>query len=335
MGGEIPPALKELLDARKRGMGRGRERWGGDDRERWTREGSVGVGTPSGREMGTKGGSRFRLQIFLFCLTIVSTLFAGAQFYVPAEEIFQDPTLLFKGIPFSFSILSILLAHEMGHYITSRIYGVDVTLPYFIPAPTIFGTMGAVIRMRSPIREKSVLFDIGAAGPLAGMVVAVPLIILGLGESRIGTIPVGDGPVIYFGESILFQLITNLVVGEIPEGTDLILGPVAFAGWVGLLVTALNLMPIGQLDGGHIAYALFGRRQRVIARLFFILLIFMGIFYFQGWLVWALLVLIIGIDHPPVRDDALPLNGKRKSVAWLSFLIFILTFVPTPIRIEM
>ncbi len=284
-----------------------------------------------------KGGRRYKLNIILFVLTVFTTLFAGASFYVGAEEMLQDPMKLLMGAPFSLSILSILLAHEMGHYITARINKVDVSLPYFIPAPTLFGTLGAVIKMRSPIAKKNVILDIGAAGPIAGIVVAIPIVILGLSKSKFVTVTGAElnGAYLIFGDSILFSFLSKLVLGQTPEGYDILLHPIAFAGWVGLLVTALNLMPIGQLDGGHIAYATFGRRQRLVSRAFLIVLIFMGIVFYPGWLIWAILLLLIGVDHPPVTDGHIPLDRKRQIVGALSFLIFILTFIPNPIEMGM
>ncbi len=277
---------------------------------------------------------RYHIQILLFIMTIFTTLIAGASFYASGIEMFKDPSLILKGIPFSFSLIAILLAHEMGHYITSRIYRVDVTLPYFIPAPTIFGTLGAVIKMRSPLRKKTVLLDIGAAGPIAGVIVAIPIVIWGLAHSEIVSLAKVDGTYFLFGDSILFNLISHFTVGDVPEGKDLMLHPVAFAGWVGFLVTALNLMPMGQLDGGHIAYALFGARQRFVSRAFLVLLLILGVIYYQGWLIWAILILIIGVDHPPIVDDEVPLDVKRKVVGFIAFAVFILTFIPVPVKID-
>ncbi len=292
---------------------------------------------PRIRVQNQKRGGGYRLNIILFVLTVITTLFAGASFYVGLTDILKDPANLLLGVPFSVSILSILLAHEMGHYITSRRNRVDVSLPYFIPAPTLFGTLGAVIKMRSPIARKNMLFDIGAAGPIAGMVIAVPVVFLGLAKSKFVDMTGvgGDGIGLIFGDSILFSLISKIVLGQTPEGQDILLHPIGFAGWVGLLVTALNLMPIGQLDGGHIAYAVFGKRQRYVARAFLLVLIFMGVVFYPGWLIWAILLVLIGIDHPPVMDGDIPLDRKRVIVGIFTFLIFILTFIPNPVRMEM
>ena len=290
-----------------------------------------------GRPIRGKGKGGYKLNIVLFVLTVFTTLFAGASFYVGAEQMLQDPIKLLLGVPFSLSILSILLAHEMGHYITARINKVDVSLPFFIPAPTLFGTLGAVIKMRSPIAKKNVILDIGVAGPLAGIVVAIPIVILGLSKSKFVGVTGSelDGTYLIFGDSILFSLLSKLVLGQTPEGFDIMLHPIGFAGWVGLLVTALNLMPIGQLDGGHIAFAVFGRRQRLVSRAFLVVLIFMGVVFYSGWLIWAILLLLIGVDHPPITDGHIPLDRKRRIVGALAFLIFILTFIPNPIEIGM
>jgi membrane-associated protease RseP (regulator of RpoE activity) len=281
-----------------------------------------------------KKKSTYRLPLLLFLLTVVTTLIAGSSFYVSYEELIDHPGLIVSGIPFAFSLLSILLAHEMGHFITSRRYRVDVTLPYFIPAPTLFGTLGAVIKMRSPIRKKTMLLDIGAAGPLAGIAIAIPLVIWGLYHSQVIPITPGEQSYLFFGDSLLFKLLSYLIVGTIPDGYDIMLSPIAFAGWVGFLVTALNLMPIGQLDGGHIAYALFGRGQRIVSRIFVGVLVVLGVVYYLGWLVWAVLVLVIGVDHPPVSDGDAGLDRRRMVVGWFCFFLFIVTFIPVPVKID-
>jgi len=281
-----------------------------------------------------KKKNTYRLPVLLFLLTVVTTLIAGSSFYVSYDELFHNPGLIMTGIPFACSLLSILLAHEMGHFITSRRYRVDVTLPYFIPAPTLVGTLGAVIKMRSAIRKKTMLLDIGAAGPLAGVIVAVPLVIWGLYHSEVIQVTAGTQSYLFFGDSLLFKLLSFLIIGVVPEGYDVMLSPIAFAGWVGFLVTSLNLMPMGQLDGGHIAYALFGRGQRIVSRVFVGALIIMGIIYYVGWLIWAALVLIIGVDHPPVSDNDVGLDRTRKVVGWFCFLLFIVTFIPVPVRTD-
>jgi membrane-associated protease RseP (regulator of RpoE activity) len=281
---------------------------------------------------GARKKTTYRLPLVLFILTAVTTLIAGSSFYVSYEDLINRPALIVTGIPFAVSLLSILLAHEMGHFITSRRYHVDVTLPYFIPAPTLIGTLGAVIKMRSPIRRKKVLLDVGAAGPLAGIVIAIPLVIWGLYHSQVVPIGSGEQAYILFGDSLLFKFLSYMIVGTIPAGRDIMLSPIAFAGWVGFLVTALNLMPMGQLDGGHIAYALFGRRQRIVSRVFVGGLVVLGIFYYVGWLIWAALVIIIGVDHPPVSENDTGLDLNRMIVGWFCFLLFVVTFIPVPVQ---
>jgi len=276
----------------------------------------------------------WRLQLILFLLTIVTTLIAGVSFYTAPSELLRDPYLILLGLPFSASLLSILMAHEMGHYVTARLYKVRVTLPYFIPAPTLIGTLGAVIKMRSRLGKKHVLMEIGAAGPFAGIIVAIPLVLWGLNHSEIIPMSEGAGDYIVFGDSLLFMLLTKITVGVLPEGYDLLLHPVGFAGWVGFLVTSLNLMPIGQLDGGHISYALFGRRHRIVSRLFVIFLVVLGAIAYPGWLIWALLLLIIGMDHPPVADDAAPLGTFHKVIGYAALALFVLTFIPQPVILD-
>ena len=191
----------------------------------------------------------------------------------------------------------------MGHYLTCRRYGIEATLPFFIPAPTLIGTMGAFIRIKSPITRKRQLFDVGAAGPLAGFALALPALAIGLALSK--TVPsLPREGTIFFGDPLLLKILGRSPRQKSPRpGYDLIIHPVAFAGWVGALVTALNLFPIGQLDGGHIAYALFGTRARTLGRVFLAAFVVMGVFLWAGWLLWAGLILIIGTRHPRTWDD--------------------------------
>ncbi len=262
----------------------------------------------------------------LFALTLLSTLVAGAlqQGVNPLTQ----PGRVWEGIPFSLTLILILGAHEFGHYLMSRRHRMDVSLPYFIPAPSLVGTFGAFIKIRSPIMDRRTLLDIGAAGPLAGMVAAIPVLIVGLVLSRVG--PVHEESGISLGSSLLMSLLVWIVHGTIPERFDLVLHPLAFSGWIGLLVTCLNLIPVGQLDGGHVAYAVFGSRQRLIARVMIGILVVLGVAAWEGWLVWALILMIMGTTHPPVVYDWIPLDVPRRAVGWLTLAVFALTFTPSP-----
>jgi membrane-associated protease RseP (regulator of RpoE activity) len=224
--------------------------------------------------------------------------------------------------------MGILLAHEFGHYLAAKRHGLNVTLPYFIPAPPIIGTFGAFIKMRSPVRDRRMLMDVGAAGPLVGVIVAIPLLIAGLRLSEVRLIQGEAG--MNLGSSLLLSLLSRIVVGPLPEGYDIVIHPVGFAGWIGLLVTALNLLPIGQLDGGHVGYALFGEWQNRISKFVYGGLIVLGVFGWQGWLVWAVLLWFLGIRHPVPTDWWVPLDRKRKIIGWVTVGVFILTFIPVP-----
>jgi len=264
--------------------------------------------------------------ILLFVLSLISTIVAGAL--QQGVDPLSHPGQIWKGIPFSFTLLLILGAHEFGHYAMSRRHHMDVTLPYFIPAPSLVGTFGAFIKIRSPIMDRRILLDIGAAGPLAGMLVAVPVLVIGLALSEIG--PLAEGAGITLGSSPLLGLLTWAVHGTIPDRFDLILHPVAFSGWIGLLVTCLNLLPVGQLDGGHVAYAVFGSHQRILGRVMVAVLIALGVLGWMGWLVWAVILMVMGTSHPPVVYDWIPLDPKRKAIGWLTLAVFVATFTPVP-----
>jgi membrane-associated protease RseP (regulator of RpoE activity) len=278
------------------------------------------------------------LSLALFLLTVLSTLLAGALWNGSLPFItfdpWRDPMRLFDGAPFAFTLLAILGTHEFGHYFTARHYGAAVSLPYFIPAPPPllpFGTLGAVIVMRSPARDRNSLFDIAVAGPLAGLVVALPALWLGLSWSRVAPVP---QDAMTFGDSLLLRMMTYLIFGPIPEGMDVFLHPVALAGWVGLFVTALNLFPVGQLDGGRIAYALFGARHRQVSiATFFGLLALGAMFKSVNWIVFAaLVVLLIGFHHAPPLDDVTPLTPRRYAVGVFCLILLALLVPPVPIQ---
>ncbi|NIN01094.1 MAG: site-2 protease family protein [candidate division Zixibacteria bacterium] len=266
--------------------------------------------------------------IILFLLTVITTLLAGAV--MNEANPFSNPLLIFRGVSFALPLLLILTFHEFGHYIQSRINGIKVSLPYFIPGPTLFGTFGAVIRSKSPFKTRRDLLDVGAAGPIAGFVVAIVVIIIGLSHSQIVEETPGEGLIL--GESLIFRFLSSLVLKDLPQDHTVLLSPTAFAGWAGILVTMLNLLPIGQLDGGHIIYALLGRHQRKVATVVTLSLIPLGYFFWEGWFVWVVLVLLIKIGHPPTLNDQVPLDIKRKVIGWVAMLIFVLSFTPVPIK---
>lgn len=267
---------------------------------------------------------------FLFVATFLTTTFAGAiqQNINPLEQ----PLGFFKGLPFSITLMGILMVHEMSHFLASRAHKVPSTLPFFIPAPSIIGTFGAVIRMKGAIWDRRALLDIGASGPIGGFLLALPALIIGLVMSKV--VPGGEGGGgLILGDSLLMLVLERIVLGDLPMGADIILHPVAFAGWIGMFVTSLNLLPVGQLDGGHIAKALYPDHFDMIARIVHISLILMGVFFWEGWLIWALLLVFIGIQHPPVLLPHISLDNKRKKVGYYALAIFVLTFVPAPFRI--
>ncbi|NOZ74694.1 MAG: site-2 protease family protein [FCB group bacterium] len=268
------------------------------------------------------------LHLVLFLLTIFTTLAAGAL--MEGVNILSNPAGLAKGIPFSVTLLLILGTHEFGHYYFARKHHVDATLPYFIPAPTFIGTFGAFIKIKSPIYRKSALLQIGAAGPIAGFIVAVPALLIGLSLSTVITTSGLEGGM-QLGDSLLMKMLTALVFPGLTDQQDILLHPIAFAGWIGLLVTMLNLLPIGQLDGGHVAYAMLGRRYGRVARLALLALLPLGLLSLN-WIVWGALILLLmrTPDHPPVIDVDGPLNSRDRKIGYICLAIFILCFIPAP-----
>lgn len=297
-----------------------------------------------GYDHNDTGGFAFRLKprmdrprllpaAVLFVITVFTTIIAGAMYQ--GADILKDPLELTRGVPFSASLLLILGTHELGHYIASRRHGVATTLPIFIPGPPfppMIGTFGAVIRIKSPITTKNALVDIGSAGPLSGFAVALGVTFWGLKLSAVLPKNV-SGEALGLGSSLIFHLLSYLTVGAVPEGFDVYLHPVAFAGWIGMFVTAMNLLPIGQLDGGHMVYALIGPRHRLFSILMVASLVVLGLLTWPGWFIWAALISIIGLRHPPIEDQHRPMDGKRKLVCLATILVFILTFMPTPFYI--
>jgi membrane-associated protease RseP (regulator of RpoE activity) len=307
--------------------------------------------------------ARTSINIILFILTVLSVMLvggsapSGAEPTGPGGAILYYLQILLSGWPYALSLMSILLAHEFGHYLMSRYHKTPATLPYFIPLPLPpLGTMGAAIVMQGTPKNKRVLFDIGVAGPLAGMAVAIPILLLGLSLSHLDVVrPVG-GTVQMEGNSILYLLAKFVTFGKllpapasfgaatpfgywlryfftgrpIPIGaTDVFIHPVAFAGWAGLLVTALNLIPAGTLDGGHVVYSWFGDKAAKAFPLILGILLALGLFW-SGWWIWAVLLLWLGRVHAEPLDQITPLNPPRLVVAALTILIFFLTFSPVP-----
>jgi len=283
------------------------------------------------------------LNIVLLLLTFLTTSTAGA--YMNGEEVsilhpFHAIVALTSGFSFSIPLMMILFAHEMGHYLTSRYHKVDASLPYFIPAPPslfIIGTFGAFIRMREPARTRRVMFDIGAAGPWAGVLLAIPAVIIGLYLSDVTPLDKSAGG-LELGNSLLFLGLSHIVLHVDPTTVNVNLNPIAFAGWLGLFVTTLNLLPVGQLDGGHVIYALFPRKHRTISVLFVISCVLMvlvplalGTSFWGGWLLWAILSVVLGVGHPSTIDRDTPLNPRRAFAAWATVALFIVTFSPVPL----
>ncbi|MBI5236540.1 MAG: site-2 protease family protein [Deltaproteobacteria bacterium] len=269
----------------------------------------------------------------LLVATILTTVTAGALYQ--GADIFSNPGSMTQGIPFSAALLAILGTHELGHYVASRRHGVQTTLPLFIPGPPIppmIGTFGAVIRIRSAITTKNALVDIGAAGPLAGFVVAIFVTGYGLSLSTVAPY-MPTGQTLGLGSSLIFRFLSYLTLGVTPEGVEIFLHPVAFAGWIGLFVTAMNLLPLGQLDGGHIVYAVIGTRHRWFSIVMAATLIALGAVYWSGWFVWAALISIIGLGHPPIEDQSVPMDAKRRVITAISTAVFVLTFMPAPFYI--
>jgi len=292
---------------------------------------------------------RIWLNIVLFVITIFSTFFVGISLSINFKysevlaqnpqstldlvEKLRDPQVISLSIIYVVVLLGILLGHELGHFLTCRYYKINATLPYFIPAPTLIGTLGAFIKIKSPITRKQQLFDIGVAGPLTGFILSVPALVYGLSLSKaVPPIPHDEAFVYVFGEPLILKIFSAMIFKNIPPDYSIYLHPIAFAGWVGILVTALNLFPVGQLDGGHVSYALLGKKSRNLTRFFLGVFIAMGIFFWVGWFIWAFLLLFLGLRHPRVLDEEVHLSPRRKFIGYVVILIFILSFIPDPIK---
>ncbi len=288
--------------------------------------------------------NRVWLHVLLLLVTLLTTTAAGARFQynfdhnLPAFDIerdwdslfgwWQNPASLLQGLPFSFTLLTILMAHEMGHYVACLFYGIDASLPFFLPGPSFTGTFGAFIRIRSPIWSRRQLFDVGIAGPLAGFIFLLPALGVGLAYSKVYP-GIGLAGGISFGTPAIMWLLERTVFPGVATA-DLYLHPIARAAWVGVFATALNLLPIGQLDGGHIIYALFGRRHRAITIGAICMLIPVGWFFWHGWLLWAGVLFFLARRHPSVYDsDAI--GSTRIRLALVGLVVFLLSFTLAPI----
>jgi membrane-associated protease RseP (regulator of RpoE activity) len=284
-----------------------------------------------------------RRYIILFLLTLLTTTLVGALNDEAFIRVLERPTwgsvllALPHGFWYSLPVLAILGAHEFGHYLACVYYRVNASLPYFLPLPLPpSGTLGAVIRIRQPIPGKRALFDIGIAGPIAGFVMLIPFLVLGIGMSNIGTIPTAlrDNVAVY-GDPLLLKLVARVMLGPIGDNQTIFIHPMGFAAWWGMLATALNLFPIGQLDGGHITYAIFGRRSTTITLAAVGVLVALAIFVSRSWIVWTVVTVgmlaSFGPRHPRVFDEEVPLDRGRKYLALFALVMFILCFTPTPI----
>lgn len=282
------------------------------------------------------------VNLALFLATVVTTLLAGTLLLggVPPAELWREPGRILVGLPFAASLLGILGVHEFGHYALGRHHGMPITLPYFIPVPPVppflLGTLGALIRLRGAVRDRRALFDMAVAGPLAGLVVAVPILAFGLSRSRILPPAALSGEGLELGDSLLLKLIQWLVLGPLPADHVVVLHPVATAAWFGFFVTALNLIPAGQLDGGHIVYALFGRRHALISKLTVGALVAAGVVFGSiNWLVWAVLIVtLMGFRHGPTMDDITTLGPGRRALGLLALVLLFLLVPPVPLSVR-
>lgn len=276
------------------------------------------------------------VNLALFAATLVTTTFAGATHQ--GVNLFERPEAWTIGLPYGLGVMLILGVHEMGHYLAGRSHGVPVSLPYFIPIPFALGTFGAFIQLPPLLKTRRQLFDIGVAGPLAGLAVAIPALALGLQWSTVlpGETAVDTGAQMHgvsVNASMLLTLVSKLAIGEsLTTGHYLVLHPLAFAGWLGLMITALNLLPVGQLDGGHVARALFGQsRAMAIGRATMFAMVALGLFVWSGLLFWALVVFFIaGTPGMPPMEDVTPIDTRRRALAWFSFALLALILLPFP-----
>lgn len=274
----------------------------------------------------------YHTHVLLFLMTFVTTIVAGMLWegLHPIEHINQ----FYRGLPYAVTLLGILLFHEMGHYLTARYYGMDVTLPYFIPAPPplFIGTFGAFIRMKSPAQHRRALLNVGAAGPIAGFCLALPAMVYAYATASVIPMP-SQATGLSFGEPLLLQAIGRIVLGPIQEGHVVQISSVGIAAWFGIFVTVLNLLPMGQLDGGHIVYAILGPYARYISWAVVCALMVLG-FFFLGWFLWAFLGWLTSLRPQTVIDTQAPLDRRSLVVAGVALTIFVLCFMPVPISLN-
>jgi len=295
---------------------------------------------------------RYWLHALLFLATVFTTLVIGSRMefnflhdqpafslnddalpFFPLRWALTQPSRLLLGVPFASTLMLILLAHEMGHYLYCRYYGVYATLPFFIPAPTLIGTLGAFIRIRSPIRSRAALFDIGVAGPIAGFVVATVVLVFALPLSKVMPISAADSD-IQLGYPLIFRMAWAVLPLQQLKGQASSLGgvyfhPTAVAAWVGMFATSLNLLPGGQLDGGHIVFSIAPRAHKLVSRLTILALIPMALWFWAGWLIWAILLRISGMRHPMVAEWP-EVSGFRRGLALFALVMLVLTLAPAP-----
>jgi membrane-associated protease RseP (regulator of RpoE activity) len=287
----------------------------------------------------------FVVAVILFCLTLITCLIAGTHFAAAFAHneaasfdaflqtfrlLYRSPATLLSGLPFALTLLAILLSHELGHYFACRHHQIRSTYPFFIPAPTLIGTFGAFLLIRSPIRSARALFDVGASGPFAGFVVAVPALVYGVLQSRVVPSLGSDGADIVFGVPLLLRLVTAIIHPN-AQVNDLLLHPVARAAWVGLFATALNLLPVGQLDGGHIVRSVSPRLHRWISWIIPITLLALGRWLWPGWYFWAGILFFLSFFRSPRIYDPTPLDPQRRFAAVIALVVFILCFMPEPL----
>ena len=267
------------------------------------------------------------INILLFIITFASCAYMGMKFFSTDTS---SPWIT-GGFPYAVGVAVILLCHEFGHYFAAKAFGVKTTYPYFIPFPSMLGTMGAVIKIKSEIPDRRALLYIGAMGPICGFVATLVFLAMGVYFSDIKQLP--SGGAIILGDALLIKIMVKIFHGHIPYGHDLFLSPFAAAGWVGCLLTGLNLIPVSQLDGGHIFYAIAGAKQRIAGWLALVAAVLLSCFYFSGWIVWIILMLTVFKIGHPYTALVYPISSREKIIAVLCAVIFALTFIPVPLRL--